>query len=105
MKKWYKNSLIVGLILLAAGWFIWMTRTGMVVQSKADDSEVKVLKKEVEAAREISKTQLEGICQDINELKGTMKTHEEKQEKQVGKIYDLLISMSRESKIKGRESR
>jgi len=105
MKRWYKNPLAIALIVLAASWFAWTTKTGMIVSSKADDSAVKILEKKVDASKELAEQKLATICEDINELKNAIKTHEEKQDKQVGKIYDMLIQMSRENKSSFRENK
>ena len=99
-KRWQKNSLVVGLILLSAGWFVWMTETGIVVKSKADDSKVELLKKDVEGAKQLVDQKLGDLCTHMDEVKTALKNHEEKQEKQISEITNLLIQMSRENKAR-----
>jgi len=112
LKGWYKNPIVIGLILASAGWFSWVTKTAIIVPSKADESSIRV-----------TENKLDNLCSSLNKLEGSinernnkqdlsvaaiiasLRSHEAQQTQQIEKIYSLLIQMSRENKAAIKENR
>ena len=105
MKTWYKNPLIIGLILASIGWFTWVTRVAILSEGKAENSSVKAVEQSVKSIQELSGQKMGQICLDIAELKNLIKTHELNQQQQVEKIYSLMIQMSKDNKQSVREQK
>lgn len=83
MKKWYKNPLVIGLILASMGWFSWITRSAILSEGKADNSSVLLTRQE-----------LGQLCTGLSEIKEALKTHETNQNIQIEKIYSLLVQIA-----------
>lgn len=94
-KKWYRSpGFIIPIIVIAVGYFSWITKVAVLSETKAESTAVGIAQKQIET-----------ICVDIAKLQEAIKTHEKAQTEQIEKIYGLLIQMSKENKMGFRENK
>jgi len=104
MKRWYKNPIIIGLILASIGWFSYITRNAILSEGSASESMVKLEDKRIEARidsnQKLVDQQISQVCGAVSEIKGIIQEHEKSQKEQIDGIYKLLIKSARESKAR-----
>jgi Na+-translocating ferredoxin:NAD+ oxidoreductase RnfD subunit len=98
MKKWFKNPIVIGLIVVSVSWFAWMTRVGILNEGKAENTAVQVADTQIKAHIANLKTQIDTLCTGMGDLKTSLENHEKIQTVQIEKIYSLLITMARENR-------
>ncbi len=111
-KNWYKNSIVIGLILASVAWFSWVTKQSIIVSSKADDSKIEIADNKLNAINN-ALSQLERSLTDrdnkqdatVSALMSLLREHERQQTGQIEKIYSLLVQMSKDNKASFQENK
>ena len=103
MKAWYKNPLIIAVIVASIGWFAWITKVGIMSEGKATEVSVQVADTQIRADIQSLNGKLDNLCTSMGDLKGGLRDHETRQSAQIEKIYDMLIAIARDTKSTDKE--
>lgn len=107
---WYRNPLIIGLVIVSVGWFAWITKVGVMSEGKASDADVRIADTEIKGTIKSLNDKIDSLHSGISDIKDSLKDHEDKQDvqndkrdKQVEKIYDILVGIAKDTKATDRE--